>query len=500
MFMFRRRRSSRQAGIRLLALSVLFWLLPAGSGQAAGQGEQGSGAALGLGKASALAGPTIQVDPGFRYYQERSAASIADEIVQNGYKSVRYFVVNENHVNRELVEAFQERGLFVWALVLGNGSYSVEGFPGDWPSWQMELLTPANDGYYRFSPHSEAYVQWKKEKLASLVRDIPFDGIEVAEPYFPEWDGIDRGVYGDVGPLAQAAFREQYGYDRIPNFTDPDDPDFYLTNVELYEDWIEFRVEAVNRFLDELMNGKGGVRDARKDILVATWSLAIDAGPDSVEALREMQGLDAAEMIAAVRPDLHILQTHWPDWIKPQDALPPQYIRSYQSFVDQIRSVHPTIPLGVQADIGSSLAMVKDRAWYDSFGREAAQMGFRTWTAYEYHLGKYMYEEAPVPVTVARPRHDKAVISFQKRIDESSAKLPGSLHIITEEGETPVSPEHVTVDGNRLIIEWDRLPKKEFRLRIQHATDTPSYWLYNKDQRANAIKADTIVTVGKKNH
>ncbi|WCF08194.1 N-acyl-D-glucosamine 2-epimerase [Paenibacillus thiaminolyticus] len=499
MFRFRQRGWYRQAGICLAALTVLFYVLPSGSGQAAEQGEQGAGAALGTGKASALSGPTIQVDPGFRYYQNRSAASIADEIVQNGYKSVRYFVVNENQVNRELVEACQERGLLVWALVLGNGSYSVEGFPADWPSWQMELLTPVNDGYYRFSPHSEAYVQWKKEKLAGLVRDIPFDGIEVAEPYFPEWDGIDRGVYGDVGSLAQAAFREQYGHDRIPNFTDPDDPDFYLTNVELYEDWIEFRVEAVNRFLDELMNGTGGVRDARKDILVATWSLGIDAGPDSVDTLREMQGLDAAEMIAAVRPDLHILQTHWPDWIKPQDALPPQYIRSYQRFADQIRAVYPYIPLGVQADIGSSLAMVKDRAWYESFGQEAAKMGFRTWTAYEYHIGKYMYEEAPVPVTVARPRHDKTVISFQKRIDESSAKLPGSLHMMTEEGETPVPPEHIAVDGNMLTIEWDQLPKKEFRLRIEQVTDTPSCWLYHKDQPANAIKSGTVVEVGKKN-
>ncbi|WP_148277855.1 N-acyl-D-glucosamine 2-epimerase [Paenibacillus popilliae] len=498
MFIFRQHRWLRQPGMCVAALTFLFFVLPSGSGQAAEQGEHSTD--LGLRKASALSGPTIQVDPGFRYYQERSAASIADEIVQNGYTSVRYFVVNENHVNRELVKAFQERGLFVWALVLGNGSYAVEGFPPDWPSWQMELLTPVNDGYYRFSPHSEAYMQWKKEKLASLVRDIPFDGIEVAEPYFPEWDGIDRGVYGDVGPLAQAAFREQYGHDCIPNFTDPDDPDFYLTNVELYEDWIEFRVEAVNRFLNELMNGTDGVREANKDILVATWSLAIDAGPDSVDMLRGMQGLDAAEMVAAVRPDLHILQTHWPDWMKPQDALPPQYIHNYQSFVDQIRTVHPNVPLGVQADIGSSPAMVKDRAWHDSFGREAAKMGFRTWTAYEYHLGKYMYEEAPAPITVARPRYDKVVISFQKRIDKPSAKLPGSLHMITEAGETPVSPEHIAVDGNMLIIEWARLPKKEFRLRIQQVTDTPSYWLYNKDQPANATKSGTIVEVGKKNH
>ncbi|EJW18705.1 N-acyl-D-glucosamine 2-epimerase [Paenibacillus alvei] len=445
--------------------------------------------------ASALAGPTIQVDPTFRYYQDRSTASIADEMVQNGYVGVHYFVVNENNVNRELIEAFQQRGLYVWALVLGNGSYSVEGFPPEWPSWQMELLKPVNDGYYRFSPHNKDYVQWKKQKLAQLVRDYPFDGIEVAEPYFPEWDGIRRGVYGDVGPLAQAAFKEQYGHPRIPNFTDPRDPDYYLTNTALYRDWVEFRVNAVNSFLNELMNGKGGVREARCDILVATWSLAIDAGPDSVAKLRELQGLDAAAMITAVHPDLHFLQTHWPDWMKPQSKLPPQYIRSYQNFVDQIRAVHPDIPLGVQADIGSTLSMVKDRNWYLEFGEVAQDMGFSTWTAYEYHLGKYMYDEAPVPTAVSRPERDKAVVSFQKRIDEASAKRPGSVSIVTGKGELPLPPETITVDGNRLIIHSDRLPLTEFCLRLQHIADTPAYWLYNKDNPANVMKGVTIITV-----
>ncbi|WP_268624261.1 N-acyl-D-glucosamine 2-epimerase [Paenibacillus alvei] len=443
----------------------------------------------------ALVGPTIQVDPTFRYYQDRSAASIADEIIQNGFVGVHYFVVNENNVNRELIEAFKQRGLYVWALVLGNGSYSVEGFPPEWPSWQMELLKPVNDGYYRFSPHSKDYVQWKKQKLAQLVRDYPFDGIEVAEPYFPEWDGIKRGVYGDVGPLAQAAFKEQYGHPRIPHFTNPRDPDYYLTNKALYQDWIDFRVKAVNSFLNEVMNGEGGVREARCDILVATWSLAIDAGPDSVAKLRELQGLDAAAMISAVQPDLHFLQTHWPDWMKPQSKLPPQYIRSYQNFVDQIRAVHPNIPLGVQADIGSTLSMVKDRSWLQEFGEVAQDMGFSTWTAYEYHLGKYMYDEAPVPTAVARPQRDKVVISFQKRIDEASAKRPGSVSIVTDKAELPLPPEPISVDGNMLIIQSDQLPQSAFFLRIQQIADTPSYWLYNKDKPANVMKGVTIVTV-----
>ncbi|MFS0838179.1 hypothetical protein [Paenibacillus sp. 1P03SA] len=89
-------------------------------------------------KAAALQGPSIQVDPSFGYYQNRTPESIADELLQRGYKTVHYFVVNENDVNRAFIEALQAKGIGVWALVLGNGSYSTARFPADWPSWQME--------------------------------------------------------------------------------------------------------------------------------------------------------------------------------------------------------------------------------------------------------------------------------------------------------------------------------------------------------------------------
>ncbi|WP_235439923.1 N-acyl-D-glucosamine 2-epimerase [Paenibacillus sp. DMB20] len=420
----------RESEYNVPIIGFLFKLPPA-------IGVQEDQAFYGKRNASDFLGPTIQFDPGFLYYQDRSADSIADEFLQNGYRTVRYFVVNENNVNRALVDALKKRGLTVWALVLGNGSYSVEGFPPEWPSWQMELLTPVNDGYYRFSPHSAGYAEWKKKKLAHMVKNYHFDGIEVAEPYFPEWDGINSGIYGDVGPLAQAAFQEHYGHTSIPNFTDPAHPDYYLTNRALYGDWIEFRVDTVNGFLNELMNGEGGVREARKDILVATWSLAIDAGPESVEKLREIQGLDAAEMISAVRPDLHFLQTHWPDWVKPQKSLPPTYIQRYQNFVDQIRAVHPDIPLGVQADIGSRPEMVKDRAWLTLFARTALEMGFGTWTAYEYHLGKYMYEEAPKPVSIRRPGPETVMVSFQKRVEPPPSCSPGVWLCSRKRGRSP---------------------------------------------------------------
>ncbi|WP_331436849.1 hypothetical protein [Gordoniibacillus kamchatkensis] len=235
----------RKTWNRFVFASLLALLLPAVSAYAESDHQHQKGDL----RQAALNGPTIEIDPTFLYYQNRSEESIADEMVQNGFKAVHYFVVNESNVNVKLIEAFHKRGIAVWALVLGNGSYSVVGYPADWPEWQMQLLTPVNDGFYRFSPFSDKYVAWKKKSLATLVTKYPFDGIEVAEPYFPEWDGIKRGVYGDVGPLAQEAFKKEYGLG-MPNFTNPNDPNYYETNRELYEKWIEFRVNAVNRFVE----------------------------------------------------------------------------------------------------------------------------------------------------------------------------------------------------------------------------------------------------------
>ena len=475
-----------------VGLAMAWTLGPAPSARASA-GVRGRGRLGGSQRADRLGGPTIQIDPGFAYYHDRSPDSIADELVQNGYVGVRYFVTNENNVDGDLVAALRARGLTVWALVLGNGSYSVDRFPEGWQDWQMELVTPVNDGYYRFSPHCAEYVAWKKRALATLVATYPFDGIEIAEPYLPDWNGIDRGYYGDVGPHAQAAFVERYGRE-IPNSTDPSHPHYYRTDTELYQLWVDFRVDAVNAFLDEVINGEGGVRAVNPDVLVATWSLAIDAGPDSVALEREYQGLDAPAMIATVQPDVHILQTNWPDWVRPD--LPANYARAYQPFVDDIRAVHPDIPLGIQTDIGSQLAMARNRAWLEEFVATVESMGFATWTAYEYHIGGYMYDEAPVPTQAIRLPDGAIRVSFDRRIDPESATRRSSFQVVLDGTRRRwVDPRYVSVDGNLVHIRQPGLPLDGFELAVRNVTDDPRRWLYNKTAEPHQVPPGTSVRV-----
>lgn len=439
----------------------------------------------------ALHGKSIQIDPLFGYYKDRSVKSIVDEIELAGYESVHYFVVNENQVDGELIDEFRNRGIAVWALVLGNGTYSTAAYPAEWPEWEMELVTPQNDGYTRLSPHSENYRQWKKDVLADLVLKYPFDGIEIAEPYFPEWNGFDTGNYGDIGPNAQKAFFEEYNESEIPDFTDETKSNYYLNDQELYDKWIQFRVDGVNSFLDELINGENGVKDVRPDILVATWSLAIDAGDDSFETLRERQGLDAAEMVGAVQPDIHFFQTHYPDWMRPD--LPTDYIKHYRPFVEQLKNVHPNMPLGVQADIGSIQNMIKNQEWVDAFSDTAFAEGFQTWTAYEYFIGGHMYESIPTPMKAVRIDDHEVNISFNKRIDPNSVTDDAVTFVVN--GETVLLEDvHYEVDGSILKITNMNLPVETFDVVFNGILDTPDLWLFG-GYEANEVVENSSITV-----
>lgn len=445
-------------------------------------------------KDKAISGRSIQVDPTFPYYQGRSAASVAEEIRLAGYDIVHYFVVNEQRVNHSLIEALQSYGISVWAMVLGNGTFSTDGYPAEWPSWQMGMLKPVHDGYTRLSPYSEGYCRWKKAAVAELAYRYPFDGIEIAEPYFPEWDGIRRGVYGDVGPLAAEAFRAHCGCD-MPEFADTGSPRYYKKIPDVYDRWVDFRVEAVNGFVDELINGRGGARTARPDIAVATWSLAVRGGERSVALLRELQGLDASSMIAKVRPDVHYLQTHWPDWTR--SDLPPDYVREYAPFVRDIRAKHPAVPLGVQADIGSARNMVKSGDWWRSMQAAAQRLGYRTSTAYEYHIGGSMYEEGPIPMRAVRTAWNEVVVSFSKRIDESSCRPPERVFRFRRgDGEpVPVIVQAVRTDGNRVALRSADYPDTDLVVELAGAIrDTPNLWLF-KGKAANTSAAGIKVTV-----
>lgn len=441
----------------------------------------------------AMHGATMQIDPTFPYYKNRSNESIVEEIELAGYKAVHYFVVNENDVNGDMIDAFHKRGIPVWLMVVGNGTYSTKGLPSGWENWKMKLTKQENGGDFTFfSLFNKDFLEWKKKALVNLIKKYPFDGIEMAESYFPEWDAIRTGRYGDVGPVAEAAFKKQYKLD-MPDFVNPNSPDYYTKKPDIYQKWIQFRVEGVNNFLNEIYNGKNGVREARPDILVATWSLAVDAGANSVSKLREDHGLEAVSMVASVKPDIHFFQTHWPDWIKPESQLSPDYMKLYQQFTDPVKTTFPKVPLGFQADQGSGKDMIKSTSWVNRFNHEVPKYGYSTWTSYEYHIGGYIYTETPKPLK-AEKKDGLVIVSFNKRIDEVSGSNPLNYSFYHNGNKENVTINKISVDGNRALIKLNVPLQDQSSIHINYIEDTPALRLY-KDFPVNRMKAEVKVAI-----
>jgi hypothetical protein len=443
---------------------------------------------------NALNGRSTKIDPAFPYYKNRTAESIADEVALAGYKAVHYIVVNELDVRSDLVDAFHQRGIAVWLLVFANGTYSAWGFPAGWENWKMQVLNPGNvaPGFTYFSPFSSQYVAWKKGVLASLVSTIPFDGVELFEPFFPDftWNGIENGIYGDIGPNAQQAFLQKHG-SAIPNFTNPADPNYYKTNTSLYNTWVQFRVDGLKDMHTEIFNGANGIRAARPDILVGAWGVGIDWG-GGVSLLREFQGLDGASLVTALNPDIYFLETHWPDWIKTD--LAPTYINAYQPFFDQVRNAKPNLPMGIQTDYGSHRNMIRPVTWMQQYDSVAAQRGYSTSMGYEFHIGGNIYFEKPKPVKAVRQSNGSVIISFNKRIDATSGG-DANHYTFKQNGVTQVvTLTNVTVDGNRVILQAGNFPTGTFEIAVSYITDTPALWLFT-DFPANEVVGGSTVSV-----
>ncbi|MGE5483194.1 MAG: family 10 glycosylhydrolase [Bacteroidota bacterium] len=452
-----------------LLLVVLAWspLLPAHAARAA---EGGTTSPLDPARVRELlfSGPTPTVDPSFAYYQGRSPESIAEEIALRGYRTVHLVITSEKNVNAALIDAFHKEGIAVWGMVWAGGTYSTAGYPPEWEEWRQQLITPAApSGFIYLSPYHPGFREWKKQVLAELVRTYPIDGIELVEAFFPNWDGLRSGVYGDIGPYAQSAFREKFGEDP-PDFTDRRSPRYFTKVPDLYKKWVQFRVDTVTEWLDYLVNGEGGIRDARPGIPVSTWTLATD-WPGALEKSRVDLGEDTAAVVARVKPDIHFLQTNWPDWIKAD--LPPDYMRRYTPFIQEIRRVAPDMPIGLQGDIGSLEPMRHDWDWIEEFSQAAWETGFSTYTIYEYHIGRYMYTEAPRVVKVRRGGPGWVILSFNKRVDAWSARDAGNFTVLGD-----LTVDQVLVDGNRVMIHLEGPADQvdgELRLYVSGITDTP---------------------------
>lgn len=438
--------------------------------------------------ASPLYGFSVQVDPGFGYYKNRSPRSIAEEVRANGYSTVHLVVTNEEAIDPALVRALRREGLAVWYLTFGNGVYSTASCPQGWEAWKMVTRSdlegkPLADGYTRFCLNNPAYRAWKKQRMARVLREHRFQGVEIAEPHWPEYPGISSPAYGCFCAHCRTAFRAMFPEEPdLPDIVHPDSPRNPARNPALWAKWLRFRQATLTSFLNDLVNGPGGIRQTAPGAKVCTWTLALSE-PDGVRKVREIHGEDAAEVVRVVRPDAHMLQTHWPDWVKPE--LKPDYVEAYRPFLDPVRKAAPSLPLLIQADIGSWKQNRRSWQWIHAFEAACRRIGASGATLYEYFIGGYMYTDTPRIAEVRRDGEGFRLL-FTKRLDPVTAG--DASHYSTDRGRI----ESVRVDGSTVILRLAGVRAGErVALTVRDIADDPTRRLFD-DRPACVLKEQRL--------
>ncbi len=410
-----------------------------------------------------LSAKTTQISTDFPYYQNRSAASIASELEVNGFDGVYYFATSDRVIIPGLVGELQRRGLAVGLMTLPSLVYwseknLEERLPAGWRNWMIQFTDDRMKDFRFVGFVHPEYNAWYKPYLVKMLKDHGFDGFTFAEIMYPIYDGPERAkpLYGDVNPAFQAAFKKATGNTGFPNFIDPADPDYFKTNTKLYRELVEYRVKTINDFYDDIINGAGGARENVPGIVFATWTLGINI-PDGVAKLREWEGNDIGAMIRQVKPDMHFIQTHAPDWLNPK--LPGDYVNGYKPFFDAIRAADPGLKVGLQTDVGSRGAMRRDPAWMKDFYRTCREQGVDSTTYYEFCLRWEVYNTAP-ELRKIRKEGEELVLIFDQRLAAEAARVMAGRKI----GKYGVLGAEA--DGNTIRLKLDAMPAAGERLTV----------------------------------
>ncbi len=465
---------SHPSAHKLLALVAM--LLLGAHGTEAAQPEPPAKPALAPLARKLLRGKTTQCDFAFPYYQGRSAASVADEIEVNGYSGVYYFVCSDKATRKDIILELQKRGIPVAAMVIASGAYlPVAERPAGWEKWRMEFTNRLLDDYQLMSYVHKDYAEWMKHRVVKLLKEFGFDGFTFAEAMYPIADGLERAdvLYGDISPAFQAAFKRDTGHTVFPEFANKEAENYYKKIPDVYRALVDYRVKTVNDFYDEVVNGKNGVREECPGIFVATWTLGIRL-PNGVEKLREWEGNDIPSMIRQVKPDMHFIQTHAPDWMNPE--LKPDYVKGYKPFFDAVKQTDPNMPVGFQGDFVSHLEIRRNPEWVREWYAVCSTLPIDSTTYYEFSLRWNVYEEAPKLVRIRREKKNTLVLSFDQRLAKDCAEMVTSKSIISDERGRNYAIQSAEVDGNmlKLVLDGDPAPGASLAVRLDGIRDDPS--------------------------
>ncbi len=406
--------------------------------------------------------PSAVIDPSFAWFADRSDRSIAEELRHYGYRSVRYIATRPSGARAELVKAIQAEGMPVILSVFGNGVYDTRDLPEGWQSWKMRQREGETAGYTYLCLNEPEYLEWTKKVLADTVRRCGFDAVEIVEPFWPAHGGPEKDAYGCLCSRCLDRFRKEAGLEP-PEFTDSGSPRYWKTDAGRYRKWVDARAGWLTEFLNGLVNGPGGLRKACPGVKVLTWGIA--SRGVSPALMREWEGVDGADIARRVRPDGHVVQTDWPDWLDP--ALPPDYVLEYAPYIREVRRARPGLPVLIQTDLGSDRKMLRSDEWMEACQTASTRAGALGVFGYMHSLQESIYK-APLRMLSHRDEGAAVRIILNKWPSPDITRNEDWL----AHGARVASVE---CDGCTVVVHLeDRRPGVPVKLSWKPVTDDPS--------------------------
>lgn len=402
--------------------------------------------------------PSAVIDPGFAWYSGRSAESLAEELKAKGFRSVRCILTNPLTARAGLVHALHGAGLPVVAVVFGNGVYDTSGLPPGWPDWKMRLRKGSSaEGFTYLCLNNPAYRAFLQDQIVSAVKRAGFDAVEIAESFWPAWGGPEADAYGCLCDRCRERFLKETGQ-QPPEFTDPSSSRYWKKTPELYRMWTDARVRWAVDFLNDLVNGGGGIRKRCGGVKVLVWGIA--SRGHSPEQMREWEGVDGALAASRVRPDGYVVQTDWPDWT--QSDLPAAYVKTYAPCIQAVKKACPDLPVLIQTDLGSQKQMRRSVLWMRQCDAAARQTGAEGVFGYMMSLGGDVYR-APLRLLQVRDMGGTVRLVLNKWPDAGIETLSGwkaegaEIDSVRRDGCTVVVRLSGRKPGAKVDLSWPRV-------------------------------------------
>jgi len=200
-------------------------------------------------------GPSAKFDPVFSYYRGRCAASIASEIRAAGYRAVRFVLTSESDVDPALLHELYRHGIGVWFATFCNGVFCRKDLPPDSAVWRMltrntlEGKPQPIEGFQLLCMNHPDYRAWKKRELGSLLKGQLFQGVDLIEPYWPDYPGPKADGHGCFCSCCERVFRQMFPDEsQLPDILDSNGPYGPKGNPALWKKWQQFRIATVTDY------------------------------------------------------------------------------------------------------------------------------------------------------------------------------------------------------------------------------------------------------------